>query len=176
MDHLEEFHGDLIEGAACESEECVQMRQRDEQLGSPGSHPQQEQTYTITEAPSTLVINLKRGQFDKRSFQSYKLKDDVPFDEELDLSRFTAGNTALKYRLYGVIAHSGPQPNYGHWIAVVRHRNGTEYRTISDSRIRRGHPADDFEEMEYPAWGTDADGKAELFEPTVLVYQKIQED
>jgi ubiquitin C-terminal hydrolase len=153
-----------------------------------------QRTLQITKAPEVLCIQLNRrvmkiSAIGRISFN--KVSDDVDYPEVLDLSRFTQSgyvcqwrcstlefNDAdkhdrsrrnLRYRLYGVAAHSGGASG-GHYIAAVRGRSdGTptfvqDFMTISDQHLRSvTHNFNDRRHLS---------NHGTAFDPTLLFYVK----
>ncbi|KAK5703401.1 hypothetical protein LTR17_022130 [Elasticomyces elasticus] len=122
----------------------------------------------IVQAPSLLVMQIMRaGKTSKSTGTTRKLRADVAFDEELDLSEYTHGGGELRYRLYGVVAHRGPHVSEGHYIAGVRDHGGKKFTRVNDDVIGR-HYRGSFQEMRKPR---NEDGD---FTPGVLVWQRIE--
>jgi hypothetical protein len=102
----------------------------------------------LTQTPQILVIQLNRG-----NFNGDKYREDVAYEEFLDLSEFQAEGVedTLLYRLDSVVAHNGERLDAGHYVAAVRNHNGKTFCTISDDtgigKQRRGH----FEELQRPS-------------------------
>ena len=152
------------EHGTCNSEECTEARQLAEQLESDVEDSGYDVIQRIKRGADVLCIELGRNFF--VDGEGIKRCDDVDYPDELDLSEFTEDGLPLKYRLYGVSAHTGPNTFSGHYIAVVRHRNGREFRTINDDEVsRRGQT---FEAALYPeSYDTD-------FNPALLFYVKTE--
>lgn len=169
MGYLCEYHTDPAE-IFCHGLGCEASRQLESDNGQESARTTKEQkrNFIITQASEVLCVELKRGAYKQVGghFMASKIGDDVPFPEELDLSEFTEDENSLKYRLYGVVAHRGPNINSGHYIAAVRRQDDEGFRTISDSDIER--PEDDsWEELRYPMFN-DAH-----FDPLLLFYLKV---
>jgi hypothetical protein len=76
--------------------------------------------YLIKRAPKILTLHLKR--FMQLGDNLQKISLFVSFPEILDLSAFTTADnkdSSLKYKLYGVVKHSGELTG-GHYTAYVR--------------------------------------------------------
>lgn len=174
LDYLREHHADPVDGVQCTSEACIaasSQSDRDSQLGinSPEpENPPHPRVFKITEAPQVFTINLKRGQYNKVLQDTFKVEDFVDLPEDLELTEFNQSGKALKYRLYGVVAHHGERVERGHWIAAVRHRDGTQYRTINDSGVDPPNEVG-FENLRNP-WSHH-----DYFSPTVLLYLKVED-
>ncbi|KAK3704087.1 hypothetical protein LTR37_014062 [Vermiconidia calcicola] len=117
--------------------------------------------FKISQAPEVLCIELKRSGF---GGTNKKIKDDIPYDEELDMTEFTEDESELKYRLFSVVAHSGPSPKSGHHIAAVRKRE-KGFQTISDLD-REELETPDFYELRYPSF------EKRTFDPVLLFYSR----
>lgn len=178
---MKKHHSEPLVEYACEQDECpgnLEQALINQQLGvepEPGEptrrrrdHPQQ---YLLAESPRVLCLKLVRHHYDRQSRQSIKLFDDVDFEEELDLTDLTKSGKSLKYRLYCVAAHEGPDLQRGHWIAAVRHRNGDEFDVVNDERFRKSRQG--FMAARKP--GIYTDGWWRPFDPVMLVYLKIED-
>lgn len=169
LDYLDEFHCETVP-FTCETEACNQRRDIDLQLGVDSTgEVDAARTFAITDAPAALAINLTRVQSDAKRGRAFKVTDDVEYNELLDLTDFTADGEPLKYRLYGVVSHMGEDVMSGYWIASVRHRNGTAYRTISDGDVEFD-PEVGFGELKWPTFNR------EEYDATVLLYLKVEDD
>lgn len=96
----------------------------------------------INDAPEYLAVHIKRFEFE--GTHSRKLKDQMKYPAELDLSEFSVNNkdNALKYKLISVVIHHGRSVNSGHYVALCRQPNGswTEYddeelRSLSEKEV-----------------------------------------
>jgi hypothetical protein len=82
---------------------------------------------TILAAPKILVV-----QFQILS-PRHKIMHTLSCPEILDLTnRQEVSTLPLQYRLTGVVSHSGPSANAGHYIASMRERDPNEFMCISD--------------------------------------------
>jgi ubiquitin C-terminal hydrolase len=89
---------------------------------------------TIDEPPNALVVHLKRFQFSLRS--GMKLNQMVEYGETLDLAPYiSTPSAACRYRLTGVVVHSGSSMGSGHYYAFVRSGAGT-WHQIDDSMVQ----------------------------------------
>lgn len=147
----------------CESDHCQTERQRAAQLDSSdddeGVGPERRFVKRIVRGPDVLCIYFRRNDW-----QGAKIEDEVDYPENLDLSQHTEEGLPLKYRLFGVAAHSGTIDT-GHWIGVVRHRNTRHFRTINDSHVS-SKPTASFGDARWPQ------SMGAKFDPTLLVYVK----
>ncbi|KAK3719690.1 hypothetical protein LTR37_004227 [Vermiconidia calcicola] len=148
----------------CDEDGCEADRQLQKEAGSKVVKQPQvlNLQWKISQAPELLCINLKRSG---SAGTNKKMKDDIPYNEELDLTEFTEDGSELKYRLFSVVAHSGTSPKSGHYIAAVRKRE-EGFQTISDLD-REEYKTPDFDELRYPSF---EDTK---FDPVLLFYSKI---
>ncbi|KAK3642962.1 Ubiquitin carboxyl-terminal hydrolase 25 [Elasticomyces elasticus] len=165
LDLLSCFGEHLRDEVQAECDGCVaKLRLPASVLGNSAK----SQKRRIVQAPNLLVMQIMRaGTYNKKHKTMNKLTEEVPFDEELDLSAFTHDGTELRYRLYGVVAHRGPHASKGHYIAGVRDRGGKKFTRVDDDVIGR-HYRGSFQEMRKPR--TEKDG---TFTPGVLVWQRI---
>jgi uncharacterized UBP type Zn finger protein len=127
----------------------------------------------ITVGPEILVVQMVRMVFDPKrgkDGEGVKLTANVPFTDHLDLSEHTtplAGderNLVLRYRLHGVVSHSGPSTEGGHYVAMVKGRNGSEWVRVDDEtlqkKLNKRFPI--FRATDLPEW-----------QSYMLVYQKV---
>jgi len=94
----------------------------------------------IAVLPRTLILCLKRFNFDLQSGQPIKINKAVEFGERLDVrSKWLAGETAARagrrYSLQAVLSHHGSQPVRGHYTADVK-GNGDVWWRLDDERVR----------------------------------------
>ena len=123
----------------------------------------------ITAGPEILVIQMVRMRTDDYG-RSSKVRYSVVPDHRLDLSQYTArvrgtdSNMALKYELHGIVSHRGDTLQSGHYISMVRCRNGVDFACANDSIITNlGRDAEQiFKAAETRTW-----------QSYVLVYQKV---
>ena len=156
----------------CESDTCAASQQLEYDQGSDEDITSKERLLirTISRGPEILCINMRRSHQEWTTVppREYKLCNNVDFPEDLNLSQWTVDGKPLRYRLFGVAAHSGKSVDSGHWIAAVRHSNGQNYRTVNDSAVEREEPQT-FEELRYPY------SRGQDYDPTLLVYVKVAE-
>lgn len=111
--------------------------------------------HRIQTPPEVLVVQFKRFSWGIRG--PSKNSKRVPFNETLDVSRWTTDpSKPAKYNLQAVVAHSGSL-KIGHYIAYIRGPDGV--RRISDDAVTK--PTDD------KAW-LNPKG----FDPYILFYIK----
>ncbi|KAK5703402.1 hypothetical protein LTR17_022131 [Elasticomyces elasticus] len=125
----------------------------------------------IVKAPALLAIQLQRVVYDATDplgVVQRKLSNNVPFDEDLDLSEFTKDGSSLKYRLHGVIGHRGDTTDEGHYIASVKDHDGTGFSIVNDHLVRRNY-AGSFMEMRDPR--TRPNGTR--CPPYIFIYQQV---
>lgn len=73
--------------------------------------------YKITKSPPTIVLHLKRF-----NFQARKIGKTVSFNERLDLSKYMdpQSNGTAKYKLIGLVEHLGGSLYSGHYVSCVQ--------------------------------------------------------
>ncbi|OHT10658.1 hypothetical protein TRFO_04160 [Tritrichomonas foetus] len=78
----------------------------------------------IKSAGDYLVIQLRRFEYDIKSFTKYKIDDKFVFPDEFDLTPYTENPNGPKqiYELTGVIVHSGTT-EVGHYVSCVKQNN-----------------------------------------------------
>ncbi|KAK4988326.1 Ubiquitin carboxyl-terminal hydrolase 42 [Elasticomyces elasticus] len=143
-------------------------------------------TSTITQAPEVLIIQLGRFQVGLGSGTS-KVKTNVPFDLNLDLTRFLPRSEGeqkkskgkqkkrkgkqkkskgeqkkLTYRLSSVVKHSGTLHS-GHYTATVRERDGDDFYRISDAAVNTK-----------PATEKEITSNTGEFTPYILTFVKVE--
>lgn len=93
---------------------------------------------TISRAPETLTVHLKRFRFNGTS--SMKVKATVSYPDVLDLSDYTTTReTPVRYRLIAVILHEGRSVSSGHYVAHCRQPDGT-WATYDDEIVQKIKP------------------------------------
>lgn len=159
----------------CAERECADVMQLTAQLTGDGdkvTNKERTVTTTITQGPEVLVVHLQRNipDFTTFPFRRRKLRVDVDYPEDLDLSKHTVDGTELKYRLFGVAAHVGEDVNEGHWIAAVRGRDHRTLWTVSDLDVEDPMSENplDFDELRRPYYDK------KFFDPTVLFYVRTK--
>ncbi|XP_077450810.1 uncharacterized protein LOC144069348 [Stigmatopora argus] len=94
----------------------------------------------LEKAPEILVLHLKR--FRCKGKKQVKLRTNVFFSNELDLSLFLSGsaqNTSCSsYRLYAVVNHVG-HLNMGHYTALCHNALSQKWHCFDDSVVRELH-------------------------------------
>ncbi|RHY33510.1 hypothetical protein DYB32_001570 [Aphanomyces invadans] len=93
--------------------------------------------------PDTLVVHLKRFEFDYDTMEKVKLNDYVEFPTQLNMAPYTAeslqrGHSADEawYTLKGVVVHSGTS-DMGHYYSFIQDRdNSNEWWEFNDQVVR----------------------------------------
>ncbi|KXJ26546.1 ubiquitin carboxyl-terminal hydrolase 36 [Exaiptasia diaphana] len=89
----------------------------------------------IHRPPNVLTVQLKR--FDSNHIFGGKITKSVEYAEYLDLRPFmTSKGGPVKYKLYGVLVHSGYSSNSGHYYCYIRSSNNMWYN-MNDSVVRQ---------------------------------------
>ena len=132
-DSLEQFvKGELLEGDnAYLCEECNEKRTTLKRL-------------CIKTLPQTLVIHLKRFDYDWERNKAFKFDNYFSFPSQLDMLPYTQvgveGTDKQKrdvsslYTLHGVIVHSG-QANAGHYYSFIKKRGTGEWYKFNDDSV-----------------------------------------
>ncbi len=90
---------------------------------------------TLDANPAVLAVQLKR--FDFLGSYGSKINRYIRFPETLDVSPFMSrGKVSEKYRLYGVLVHSGGSCHSGHYYCFVKGSNGIWY-CMNDSDVQQ---------------------------------------
>ncbi|XP_077569334.1 ubiquitin carboxyl-terminal hydrolase 8-like [Stigmatopora nigra] len=94
----------------------------------------------LEKAPEILVLHLKR--FRCKGKKQVKLRTNVFFSNELDLSLFLSGSaqktSCSSYRLYAVVNHIG-HLNMGHYTALCHNAPSQKWHCFDDSVVRELH-------------------------------------
>ena len=141
----------------------------------------------LKKVPQTLILNLKRFEFNFATMQKQKLNDYCEFPTELNIYKWTydafKGVNAdspsdYQYELVGVLVHSGTAEG-GHYYSYIKEReetslNAGKWFEFNDTRVQPFDPA----ELKNVAFGTQrrsgqgysyGSGDANAY---LLVYQK----
>jgi uncharacterized UBP type Zn finger protein len=144
------FEDTTAEGLKCGSTACNDRR-RDRKIST-----------IIVGGPEILVIQVARMRQKKGKYgwRMVKVKDEVEYDDRLDLSDYRDG--CLSYQLNGVVAHHGNSLTEGHHVSMVRSQKGDGFVFCNDNTI------DDSQTKEQVL--SLAEG--ESFQSYLLIYQK----
>ncbi len=138
----------------------------------------------LKKLPQTLILNLKRFEFNYATMQKQKLNDYCEFPCELNLYKWTydalKGTSAdspadYEYNLVGVLVHSGTAEG-GHYYSYIKEREPTspnlgKWFEFNDTRVQPFDPADlkslafGSQRKSGQSYGSDANAY-------LLVYQK----
>ena len=116
----------------------------------------------LVTGPDILVMQLAR--FNNQDQVGYvKNAAVISFNEELDLSPYTRGRFALKYRLLSVVQHCGTR-EFGHYITIAKGPSG-EWQNLDDSSAS-------------PATGTNpfCPRDEAAFTPYILFWARVDEN
>ena len=81
------------------------------------NHTEADRTVTVVSPPECLLITMLRFKYDTSTHRRVKIMSDVFLPEYLDLP--VAGGRQ-RYRLYGVVIHSGNTSDGGHYYTWIR--------------------------------------------------------
>ena len=117
----------------------------------------------IVGGPEILVIQVARMRLkmDNYGLRMVKVKDEVEYDDRLDLSDYSDG--CLSYQLNGVVAHNGNTLTEGHYVAMVRSQKGDGFVICNDDIT------DDSQTKEQVL----SLAESKRFQSYLLIYQKI---
>ncbi|KAG6553280.1 hypothetical protein Mapa_005014 [Marchantia paleacea] len=94
-----------------------------------------QKQFTIETVPNILTIQFKR--FSSTGSMGGKIDKKVDFGTTLDMKPFSSSQeSTLKYRLYGVLVHSGWSTHSGHYYCFVR-TSSDIWHVLDDSRVRQ---------------------------------------
>ncbi|CDZ98657.1 multidrug resistance-associated abc transporter [Phaffia rhodozyma] len=86
---------------------------------------------TIQSTPKALVVHLKRF-----TPMGGKIGEMIQYDKSLDLGPYMSkGESGARYKLYGVVCHSGSGPHSGHYTARVLSTDGSSWHNMDDSYV-----------------------------------------
>lgn len=90
---------------------------------------------SIGKVPPYLIIVLSRFSYNYQCGERIKIDDPFEFPVDLDLTSHSCfKNQKLKFKLKGVIMHSGTA-NYGHYISYVNDRKSGKWLCCNDSHV-----------------------------------------
>lgn len=101
--------------------------------------------------PPTLILNLKRFEYDMKTFTRFKLNDFFEFSDEINLEKWlyhenqNQGNST-QYRLKGVLIHSG-SAEAGHYYSYIRIKD--QWIEFNDTGVRKFDPTDENKHKEW---------------------------
>ena len=81
------------------------------------SHTEADRTVTVVSPPECLIITLKRFKYDAATNQRVKIMSHITCPEYLELP---VAEGQQRYRLYGVVIHSGCDGDRGHYFTWIR--------------------------------------------------------
>ena len=135
----------------------------------------------LADLPDTIILGLKRFDFNYDSMQRIKLNVEVPFDHDLDMSPFCRENMgetpedsepAIKrergyyeYSLVGIVVHSG-MADSGHYFSIIRDQSGLWHK-FNDDVVS---PIQQLELKQY--FGGQSHGKSVHTNAYILVYHR----
>ena len=130
-------------------------------------HSDTDSVCRLASRPDILVIHLAR--INMSGSGSRKINAVIPFNEELDLSRFTKGKFLLKYRLLSVVQHRGTEEK-GHYITIARAPSGL-WMKLDDEGASPATGTDPFGQR-----AGDDGGDEGPFTPYVLFWAKVDQN
>jgi ubiquitin C-terminal hydrolase len=164
---------------------------------------------SLKKLPKNVIINLKRFEFDYNTFEKVKLNDYCEFPMVIDFKPWMRASIltqnkddpcfknvvidqeeinqlndpeALKYKLTGILVHSGATAEGGHYFSYIYDPQSHKWHRYDDSKISEFNPAD----IKYECFGQDKHdkdhnaGTSDLFSKSqnayLLFYTKIKEN
>ena len=137
-----------------------------------GKRDSTEKRCLLGDLPPVLFFSLKRFELNYETFLREKVNTRYAFPNELDLEKYmhethwpsdSAERTGTKYRLSGIIIHSG-QATTGHYYAFIRQDDGT-WQECNDLKVV---PWDSQSRMEADCFG----GAAKSFSSAYSFYSQ----
>jgi ubiquitin C-terminal hydrolase len=97
-----------------------------------------QQFQTVKQAPETLILHLKRFEYDLVSGVTRKVNSAFSFPLELDISPILAHDAepVPTYELTGIVLHGGSALG-GHYVSLVKDEQSGCWREFNDSVVRR---------------------------------------
>lgn len=97
-----------------------------------------ERAVRYLKLPSTLIVHLKRFKFSERTGDFSKLHHEIVYPLSLNMSVNSREmcdfpQDRKEYQLQAVVAHIGPSPHEGHYVAVIRRFN--KWFLYNDDRV-----------------------------------------
>jgi len=155
---------------------------------------------SIKKLSNTVIIHLKRFEFDYNTFDKIKIIDYCQFPDVIDFkpwmrSSIIANNKedpnykdiqidenelndkqSFKYKLTGILVHSGSTADGGHYYSIIFDKNSNKWFKFDDSRITE-FP---FENLRAECFGEDKENN-DMFSTRsqtayLLFYTKISEE
>ena len=143
-----------------------------------------KKTWLSQHMPETLLVMLKRFEYDGQTFTRHKLNDFFEFPLELNLGKWVNlpadeglslidEPSKFTYRLKGVIVHSGTS-EFGHYYSFIR--IGEKWIEFNDTKVSEFNLTPENLKKEW--FGADSDGGMFPFTSTsksayMLFYEKI---
>ena len=127
---------------------------------------------SIKKMSNTVIIHLKRFEFDYYTFTNNKLNDYLQFPKEINFKKWTKAflnvNTKneskiteeekenlienkLEYQLTGILVHSGSTLASGHYYSFIMNQENGEWYKFDDTKIS----SFDIKNIEYECFGDD---------------------
>jgi ubiquitin C-terminal hydrolase len=137
---------------------------------------------SLKKLPKNVIINLKRFEFDYNTFEKVKLNDYCEFPLVIDFKPWMRASIltqnkddpcfknviidqeeinqlndpeALKYKLTGILVHSGATAEGGHYFSYIYDPQSHKWHRYDDSKISEFNPAD----IKYECFGQDKQDK-----------------
>ena len=107
----------------------------------------------------TVIIHLKRFEFDYTTFNDIKLNDYIKFPLEIDFKKWTKESSLNEknsnYILTGIIIHSGSTLRSGHYYSFIMEQKTKKWRRFDDTKVCDF----DIKDIERECFGEDKENK-----------------
>lgn len=114
-------------------EEAIEQFTKEEIICREKGQPTISKKNTFISYPKSLIIGLKRFDFDPIEMNAIKLLDIVEYPDVLVLKR-CIDEKPLQYQLCAIVEHIGKNPNGGHYICYSRTFDG-RWLKFDDDRV-----------------------------------------
>ena len=136
---------------------------------------------SIKKLSNTVIIHLKRFEFDYYTFTNNKLNDYLKFPQEINFKKWTKAflnsNTEnksliseeekeylnehkLNYQLTGILVHSGSTLVHGHYYSLIMDQETGEWYKFDDTKISNF----DIKNIEYECFGDDKENNNNYYQ------------
>ena len=107
----------------------------------------------------TVIIHLKRFEFDYTTFNDIKLNDYIKFPLEIDFKKWIKESSLNEknshYILTGIIVHSGSTLRSGHYYSFIMEQKTKKWRRFDDTKVCDF----DIKDIERECYGEDKENK-----------------
>ena len=114
------------------------LREESHSLEINGRETEVNKFTRIEVAPSVLVVQLNRFEYDFTTWERYKVNSRYEFPLELDLGKLMVDSSqSIPYRLTGIVLHSGTVDS-GHYTSLIKY--GAKWYCFDDRTVSEWDP------------------------------------